>query len=107
MSRYFGLRFTADNLENTDWVATVDFYFHKELDGQIVYDGAFDIRWADDGQTMQFNGLDHLIPAIIKWMSEYEWLVINYGEKVNGNGWNRPDAMRNAVIPESTAIRGI
>jgi hypothetical protein len=78
--RNFGVRFTIDNLEGTHLIATVDFYFHRELDGQIVYDGAFDIRWADNGSFMFFNGLDHLIPAIIAWMADNEWLVLLSGE---------------------------
>ena len=69
------VRYIIEDMNGTGLDVTVDFEFHRELDGQIVYDGAFTIRWTEDGKMMQFMDLDYLIPDVIRWMADNEYRV--------------------------------
>jgi len=77
------LRYTIESLGFCDYI--VDFEFHKELDGQIVYDAAFTIISAIEydpnlGELIHLpNEIDDQI--VLKWLSSNEWKIYSAAER--------------------------
>lgn len=67
------INYTIEDCLGFGYDINVDFAFHEELDGQLVYDGAFTIQWIDDG--IGPIDVDEFDVYVLEWLKEREYLI--------------------------------
>lgn len=80
------VRYTIEDCQNSALDIEVEFEFHREIDGELVYDAAFTVISADDGQTIRFNQANRYDSLVLAWLEDNEFRIYEAAEEAYSEG---------------------